>query len=90
MDILCISIDMMPGPGMRPNRKYAYGEIKRMIVKSMDEGKPKTAAQIVADWPTVDPMLLRHNVSTQCSVGFLKNVGTRKAALYILQGKTNV
>lgn len=78
---------MKTGVGMHQPRRYRYGAIKQAILRSMDDRIPHSAVEICSACHLVygiDYEIARRNLSCLRSHGVVRNVGTRRAARYVL------
>ena len=67
-------------------RQYGYGVIKKAIVAALKDGKGRKPADVIADLVQsgIDPQTAWSNLRALRSTGLIDNIGTRRAALYVL------
>lgn len=67
-------------------RQYGYGVIKKAITTALADGKPHKPSDIIAELvgKGIDPQTAWSNLRALRSTGLIDNIGTRRAALYVL------
>lgn len=75
---------------LRRQRLYPRGAIKAAVLKALDSGLAYPAEQITSACHIVygiDAEVAGRNLRALCSQGIVRNVGTRKRAMYQLRSE---